>query len=71
LGFDSPHSPVFWAGALPEQAFQWVRPGVPCDPRLPGTGHRSGMQAAMADGSVRTFAHGTDPTIFRAACEPP
>jgi type II secretory pathway pseudopilin PulG len=49
---------------------QWIRPGRPCDPRLPGTPHPSGMQAVMADGSVRTFAFGTDPWVFWAACMP-
>ncbi len=65
LGFESPHAPVFTA-----TAFQWVRPGVPCDPRVPGTPHRGGMQAAMADASVRVFSHDTDPAVFWAACRP-
>jgi hypothetical protein len=49
---------------------QWVRPGRPCDARLPGSPHRSGMQAAMADGSVRVFAADTAPWVFWAACIP-
>lgn len=71
LGSDSPHAPVFRADATPDQAFQWVRPKTPCDSRVPGTGHRSGIQTAIADASVRVFAHGTDPAIFRAACAAP
>ncbi len=44
--------------------------GRPCDPRLPGSPHRDGMQAAMADGSVRLFAPGTAPWVFWSACVP-
>lgn len=50
--------------------FQRVVPGWACDPRLPGTPHRAGLQAAMADGSVRTFAVGTSPWVFWSACVP-
>jgi hypothetical protein len=50
--------------------FIWVRPGRPCDPRLPGSPHRDGMQAAMADGSVRLFGPDTTPWVFWAACVP-
>lgn len=49
---------------------QFVRPGKPCDPRLSGTPHRAGLQAAMADGSVRIFAGDTSPWIFWTACMP-
>ncbi len=47
---------------------QRIVPGRPCDPRLPGTPHRSGMQAVMADWSVRVFTFDTDPRVFWAAC---
>ena len=50
---------------------QIVRGGRPCDPRLPGSPHSAGMQAAMADGSVRVFAPDTSPWVFWAACIPP
>jgi prepilin-type processing-associated H-X9-DG protein len=50
---------------------QFIRPGRPCDPRLPGTPHRGGLQAAMADGSVRVFALDTNPWVFWSACTPP
>ncbi len=40
----------------------------PCDPRLPGTPHKAGMNVAMADGSVRVFAPDTEPWVFWAAC---
>ena len=49
---------------------QRVRPGQACDPRLPGTPHRRGLQAAMADGSVRIFAPDTSPWVFWSACTP-
>jgi hypothetical protein len=50
---------------------QPIRPGQPCDPRLPGSSHRSGMQSAMGDGSVRLFANDTAPWVFWSACIPP
>jgi len=49
---------------------QRVHSGQPCDPRLPGTPHRGGMQAAMADASVRVFALDTSPWVFWSACPP-
>jgi hypothetical protein len=51
-------------------SFQRVRGGRPCDPRLPGTPHRAGMQVAMADGSVRGFGPDTSPWVFWDACLP-
>lgn len=60
---DAPPQPPDFATPI-----QRVVPGRPCDPRLPGTPHRSGMQAAMADGSVRIFTLDTDPRVFWAAC---
>ena len=52
----------------PLTPLQFIRPGQACDPRLPGTPHRGGLQAAMGDGSVRVFAPGTDAWVFWAAC---
>jgi prepilin-type processing-associated H-X9-DG protein len=49
---------------------QVIRRGRPCDPRLPGSPHRGGLQAAMADGSVRVFEPATSPWVFWAACVP-
>jgi Protein of unknown function (DUF1559) len=49
---------------------QLVKPGQPCDPRLPGSPHRAGMVAAMSDGSVRLFAPNTEPWAFWATCTP-
>lgn len=49
---------------------QFICPGRPCDPRLSGTPHRTGMQVVMADGSVRTFSLSTSPLVFWAACTP-
>lgn len=51
--------------------FQVLRCGQPCDPRMPGTPHRAGMNVAMSDGSVRVFAPGTAPDVFWAACAGP
>jgi type II secretory pathway pseudopilin PulG len=50
---------------------QRIRSGRACDPRLPGTPHSAGMQAVMADGSVRVFARDTSAWAFWTACVPP
>jgi prepilin-type processing-associated H-X9-DG protein len=50
---------------------QLITRSANCDPRLPGTPHRGGMQVAMGDGSVRVFSLSTDPQVFWAACAPP
>ncbi|MBA4066314.1 MAG: hypothetical protein C0501_21890 [Isosphaera sp.] len=47
---------------------QRVVAGRPCDPRLPGSPHRAGMQVALADASARVFGYDTDPWVFWAAC---
>jgi hypothetical protein len=49
---------------------QRVRPGRPCDSRLPGGPHSAGMLVLMADGSQRVFAWDTAPREFWAACVP-
>jgi hypothetical protein len=49
---------------------QIVRQGQSCDPRLPGSPHRAGMQATMTDGSARVFAPDTEPWVFWTACSP-
>jgi hypothetical protein len=49
---------------------QILRGGRPCDPRLPGTPHRRGMQTVMADGSLRVFGPTVSPWVFWAACMP-
>jgi prepilin-type processing-associated H-X9-DG protein len=53
-----------------DHPIQVIRGSRPCDPRLPGTPHRAGMQVAMADGSVRVFAPDTSPWVFWSACLP-
>jgi prepilin-type N-terminal cleavage/methylation domain-containing protein/prepilin-type processing-associated H-X9-DG protein len=51
-------------------AFQ-VRPTVAeCDPSIPQTPHNSGLQVAMADGSVRCVAPGISQLTFWSACTP-
>ncbi|HEY1381027.1 MAG TPA: DUF1559 domain-containing protein [Gemmataceae bacterium] len=49
---------------------QMLRGAGACDPRLPATPHRQGMQVAMADGSVRVMARTVSPWVFWAACTP-
>jgi len=52
------------------KTFQVRASKVDCDPRLPnGLSHR-GIMTGMADGSVRIFRQGTDPTIFWGAVTP-
>jgi prepilin-type processing-associated H-X9-DG protein len=47
---------------------QLLARGHPCDPRLPGSPHKGGMQVVMADGSVRLFGPETSPWLFWSAC---
>jgi hypothetical protein len=49
---------------------QRIRPGRPCDPRLPGGPHSAGMLVLMANGSIRVFAWDTTTWAFWAACVP-
>lgn len=51
--------------------FQLIVSGRTCDPRLPGSSHRGGMNAAMSDGSVRFIASDTSPWVFWSLCVPP
>jgi hypothetical protein len=57
--------PVPWYAADPTSGFQ-TRP-TRCDPALPQTPHRAGIQAALADGSVRLMATGVSPASWYAA----
>jgi hypothetical protein len=41
-----------------------------CDPKLPQTPHREGIQTGMLDGSVRMFARDTNPRIWFVANAP-
>jgi prepilin-type N-terminal cleavage/methylation domain-containing protein len=41
-----------------------------CDPRLASTPHAGGMQACLADASVRSIAAGISPQTWWAACTP-
>jgi hypothetical protein len=50
--------------------FQRVVPGKPCDPRILGTPHASGMLVALGDGSVRSAAPNISAWTFWAACTP-
>lgn len=50
--------------------FQRVVLGKPCDPRILGTPHSSGILVALADGSVRSAAPNISAYTFWAACTP-
>jgi hypothetical protein len=48
-----------------------VRPSkAECDPRLPNALSHRGLMTGMADGSVRIFRGGVDPTVFWGAVTP-
>ncbi|MFO0797285.1 MAG: hypothetical protein U0804_07390 [Gemmataceae bacterium] len=48
-----------------------VRPSITeCDPRLPNTADPAGLSCGMADGSVRLFRAGVDPSVFWGAVTP-
>lgn len=49
---------------------QLINKEMTCDPRLPGSPHRLGMQVGMSDGSVRVFTYDTEPWVFWSACRP-
>lgn len=49
---------------------QLIEKARACDPRLPGTPHRAGMQAAMGDGSVRLYSLDVEPWVFWSECVP-
>jgi hypothetical protein len=72
LGFRSPHMPALgrYRPVDPTLPIQFLRHGVPCDPRALGTPHRSGFQAALANGSVRVFSERVDSAEFWRACRP-
>lgn len=60
--------PVPWYIPDPGSGFQ-TRPAR-CDPALPQTPHRAGIQVGMADGSVRLTATGCSPASWYAAHSP-
>ena len=62
---DSPPTPPDF-----EYPFQRIVEGRACDPRLPGSAHRAGLQVGMADGSVRVYSYDTKPEVFWTACHP-
>jgi prepilin-type processing-associated H-X9-DG protein len=59
---------VPWYVPTPTSGFQ-DRPRE-CDPTLPQTPHRGGMNVGMADGSVRTVPTGISPATWYAAQTP-
>lgn len=63
-------SPPVSIGNVPELTFQVAPRLKDCDPGQAQTPHRSGMLAAIADGSVRTLAQGMSPTTYWGAVTP-
>ncbi len=64
-------SPPVTRGLHPSRTFQLAPlPWPECDPGLPNSPHRSGMLAALADGSVRTLGRGMSETTFWGAVTP-
>ena len=61
-------------GAIGEASMFQTLPGFylsdQCDYRRPSTAHIAGMQAGMADGSVRTLAPNLTPAVWWSACTP-
>jgi prepilin-type processing-associated H-X9-DG protein len=57
-----------WYVARSDSGFQY-RPEV-CDPRLPQTAHRGGMNVALADASVRFVSRSLSPATWFAANTP-
>lgn len=53
-----------------KKPFQRVVKGKPCDSRILGTPHSSGILVALADGSVRSAAPNISAYTFWAACTP-
>ncbi len=62
--------PPLTSGSLPQVTFQVAPSLKDCDSALAQTPHRSGMLAALADGSVRTLAPGMSPTTYWGAVTP-
>ena len=52
-------------------SIQLIVSGRPCDPRLPGSMHRGGMNAAMSHGSVRFITSDISFWVFWATCVSP
>ena len=53
-----------------DRPFVQIINGKPCDPRLLGTPHASGILIALADASVRSISPTISAWTFRAACTP-
>jgi hypothetical protein len=59
---------VPWYVATPTSGFQ--RRPAECDPSLPQTAHRAGIQVSLADGSVRLVRPTINPATWYAAQTP-
>ena len=63
-------SPPVASGSAQGVTFQVAPSVAECDPTLAQTPHRSGMLAAMADGSLRTISPSVSPAIYWGAITP-
>ena len=58
------------SSSLGNTLFQTAPKVSECDPRLPNAGSSQGLQAGLADGSVRIFAPSVSPQVFWGAVTP-
>ena len=63
-------NPPTTVGSMPGLTFQAAPAIRDCDPRLAQSPHRSGMLAALGDGSVCILSPGMSPTTYWAAVTP-
>ncbi len=63
-------NPPTTVGSIAGLTFQVAPRAVDCDPRIAQTPHRSGMLAALVDGSVRTLAPSISVTTYWGALTP-
>jgi type II secretory pathway pseudopilin PulG len=63
-------NPPMTVGSIPGLTFQTAPAIRDCDPRLAQSPHRSGMLAALGDGSVRMLSPSMSPATYWAAVTP-
>ena len=63
-------SPPTARGSVPLVTFQAAPKSSECDPTLAQTPHRSGMLAAMVDGSLRSISPSVSPAVYWALITP-
>lgn len=62
--------PLNTSASVPGKTFQVAPRREDCDPSIPQTPHRSGMQVAFADGAVRTLAPSIAESVFWSLVTP-